>query len=75
MNPNDCGDPLTFYQGPLVGQSFHLSSEISQNLLYWIGSKFYSDIHGFQTMYLTDFDDLLAFPVAPLNFMVLSEIS
>ncbi len=33
MNPKDIGDPLIFPVAPSAGQSFHLSSEISQHLL------------------------------------------
>lgn len=33
MNPNDFGDPLTFYLAPSAGQIFHLISEIYQPIL------------------------------------------
>ncbi len=33
MNPNNHGDPLNFHFAPPAGQSFHLSSKISQYLL------------------------------------------
>ncbi len=32
LNPNYFGDPLTFYPAPPAGQSFYLSSEISQHV-------------------------------------------
>ncbi len=40
MKPNDFGDPLTFHPVPPAGQAFHLSSEISQNLLDGLAQTF-----------------------------------
>ncbi len=56
MNPTNLGGPLTFH----VGQSFHLSSEISQHLLDELAQN--------QTKYLNDSGD-------PLTFVVLNEMS
>ncbi len=64
MNPTDFGDP---HLAPPAGQSFHLSSKISQHLLDGIvitpGTG--TNIHGSYTMYPTDFGDPLTFPLAP----------
>lgn len=38
MNPNDSDDPLTLQIAPPAGQTFHLSSEISQKSNGWIGT-------------------------------------
>ncbi len=40
MSPNDFGDPLTFDIVPPAGQSFHISSGISQHLLYGLAKQF-----------------------------------
>ncbi len=61
MNPTNLGGPLTFH----VGQSFHLSSEISQHLLDELAQNF---TLGSQTKYLNDSGD-------PLTFVVLNEMS
>lgn len=72
MNLTDFGEPLTFHPVPPAGQAFHLSSEISQNLLD--GLAFFTDIYGPQMMNSADFGNFSS-STTMFIFVVLSEIS
>lgn len=64
MNPPVFGDPVTFPQTPLSGQSFYLNCDISQSSVHIIP--------GPQNMCSKDFADPLTFPIAPPHLLFCS---
>ncbi len=58
INQNASGDPLTSHLAPPSGQFSHIQWNISPSTR-WVGTKFYTDIHGFQMMNTNTFGDPL----------------